>query len=47
MFVVQVEKIWIPDIEILNLKEFKQLAVLAKLQGLWLNRYTYSTCLSV
>ena len=34
----QVEKIWIPDVEILNLKEFKTLDVLKKLEGLWLNR---------
>jgi hypothetical protein len=33
-----VNKIWIPDVEILNLKEFKTLAVLSKLEGLWLNR---------
>ena len=30
--------IWIPDVEILNLKEFKTLDVLSKLEGLWLNR---------
>ena len=35
---LQVEKIWIPDVEILNLKEFKTLDVLRKLEGLWLNR---------
>ena len=37
-FAFQVEKIWIPDVEILNLKEFKTLDVLKKLEGLWLNR---------
>ena len=36
--IVQVQKIWIPDVEILNLKEFKTLDVLSKLEGLWLNR---------
>ena len=35
---LQVQKIWIPDVEILNLKEFKTLDVLSKLEGLWLNR---------
>ena len=34
----KVQKIWIPDVEILNLKEFKTLDVLSKLEGLWLNR---------
>ena len=34
----QADKIWIPDVEILNLKEFKTLDVLSKLEGLWLNR---------
>lgn len=36
--VSMIDKIWIPDIEILNLKDFTTLAVLSKLQGLWLNR---------
>ena len=35
---IKVNKIWIPDVEILNLKEFKTLDVLSKLEGLWLNR---------
>ena len=30
--------IWMPDIEILNLKQFSTLDVLSKLEGLWLNR---------
>ncbi|XP_023347755.1 glycine receptor subunit alpha-3 [Eurytemora carolleeae] len=36
--VSMIDKIWVPDIEILNLKEFETLAVLKKLEGLWLNR---------
>ena len=36
--ICQVQQIWIPDVEILNLKEFKTLDVLSKLEGLWLNR---------
>ncbi len=38
IFIKKVNKIWIPDVEILNLKEFKTLDVLSKLEGLWLNR---------
>ena len=33
-----VDSIWMPDIEILNLKEFATLDVLSKLEGLWLNQ---------
>ena len=33
-----VDSIWMPDIEILNLKEFATLDVLSKLEGLWLNK---------
>ena len=33
-----VDEIWMPDIEILNLKKFSTLDVLSKLEGLWLNR---------
>jgi hypothetical protein len=32
-----VKEFWLPDAEILNLKEFKTLDVLSKLEGLWLN----------
>ena len=32
-----IKEFWIPDAEILNLKEFKTLDVLNKLEGLWLN----------
>ena len=32
-----IKEFWIPDAEILNLKEFKTLDVLHKLEGLWLN----------
>ena len=34
----QVDSIWMPDIEILNLKDFSTLDVLSKLEGLWLNK---------
>ena len=33
-----IKEFWLPDAEILNLKEFKTLDVLSKLEGLWLNR---------
>ena len=33
-----IKKFWLPDAEILNLKEFKTLDVLSKLEGLWLKR---------
>jgi len=33
-----IKEFWLPDAEILNLKEFKTLEVLSKLEGLWLNR---------
>ena len=32
-----IKEFWMPDAEILNLKEFKTLDVLQRLQGLWLN----------
>ena len=32
-----IKEFWLPDAEILNLKEFKTLDVLSKLEGLWLN----------
>ena len=35
-----IKEFWLPDAEILNLKEFKTLDVLSKLEGLWLNRDT-------
>ena len=38
MDVSLVDEIWMPDIEILNLKKFSTLDVLSKLEGLWLNR---------
>ena len=31
-------EVWLPDTEILNLKEFKTLRVLSNLEGLWLNK---------
>ena len=34
-----IKEFWLPDAEILNLKEFKTLDVLSKLEGLWLNRH--------
>ena len=34
-----IQEFWLPDAEILNLKEFETLNVLSKLEGLWLNRY--------
>ena len=33
-----IQEFWLPDAEILNLKEFETLNVLSKLEGLWLNR---------
>ena len=33
-----IKEFWLPDAEILNLKEFETLNVLSKLEGLWLNR---------
>ena len=33
-----IKEFWLPDAEILNLKEFKTLDVLSKLEGLWLNK---------
>ena len=33
-----IKEFWLPDAEILNLKEFETLKVLSKLEGLWLNR---------
>ena len=33
-----IKEFWLPDTEILNLKEFKTLDVLSKLEGLWLNQ---------
>ena len=33
-----IKEFWLPDAEILNLKEFRTLDVLSKLEGLWLNR---------
>jgi hypothetical protein len=33
-----IKEFWLPDTEILNLKEFKTLHVLSKLEGLWLNK---------
>jgi len=33
-----IDDIWVPDVEILNLKEFSSLEILSKLEGLWLNR---------
>jgi len=33
-----VSKVWLPDVEVLNLKEFKSLDVLDKLQGLWVSQ---------
>ena len=33
------KEFWLPDAEILNLKEFETLNVLSKLEGLWLNRH--------
>merc|ERR1719220_955174 len=33
-----IKEFWLPDTEILNLKEFKTLHVLSNLEGLWLNR---------
>ena len=35
-----IQEFWLPDAEILNLKEFETLNVLSKLEGLWLNRDT-------
>ena len=34
-----IKEFWLPDAEILNLKEFETLNVLSKLEGLWLNRH--------
>ena len=34
-----IQEFWLPDAEILNLKEFETLNVLSKLEGLWLNRH--------
>ena len=31
-------KIWLPDVEVLNLKMFRSLDVLDKLQGLWVSQ---------
>ena len=31
-------QVWLPDVEVLNLKEFKSLDVLDKLQGLWVSQ---------
>jgi len=33
-----IKEFWLPDAEILNLKDFETLNVLSKLEGLWLNR---------
>ena len=33
-----IKEFWLPDAEILNLKEFKTLRVLSNLEGLWLNK---------
>ena len=38
IIIFQVDSIWMPDIEILNLKDFATLDVLSKLEGLWLNK---------
>ena len=32
-------QIWLPDVEVLNLKMFRALDVLSKLQGLWVSQY--------
>ena len=39
-----IKEFWLPDAEILNLKEFKTLDVLSKLEGLWLNRHGERHC---
>ena len=31
-------QLWLPDVEVLNLKVFQALNVLAKLQGLWVSQ---------
>ena len=31
-------KLWLPDVEILNLKEFETHSVLSKLEGIWINK---------
>ena len=33
-------QIWLPDVEVLNLKMFQALDVLSKLQGLWVSQYS-------
>eukprot|EP00094_Tigriopus_californicus_P014332 TCALIF_13897-PA protein Name:"Similar to Gabre Gamma-aminobutyric acid receptor subunit epsilon (Rattus norvegicus)" AED:0.27 eAED:0.27 QI:0/0.5/0.2/0.6/1/1/5/0/323 len=35
-----VSKIWLPDVEVLNLKKFQSLDVLSKLQGLWVSQHS-------
>jgi len=32
-------QLWLPDVEVLNLKMFQSLDVLSKLQGLWVSQY--------
>ena len=31
-------KLWLPDVEILNLKEFETHSVLSRLEGIWIDR---------
>ena len=31
-------KLWLPDVEILNLKEFETHSVLSKLEGIWIDK---------
>ena len=38
VFSKQLFQIWLPDVEVLNLKMFRSLDVLDKLQGLWVNQ---------
>lgn len=35
-----VSKLWLPDVEVLNLKMFRVLDVLSKLQGLWVSQHS-------
>jgi hypothetical protein len=32
-------QVWLPDVEVLNLKQFATLDVLSKLQGLWVSQH--------
>ena len=38
---MEIENLWLPDVEILHLKDFETLKVLSKLEGLWIDSDGY------